>query len=232
MELLDELGRFFGESGAPASLSWAVDPGLTLQTPLRVQEERLVEGAVAKRQREFRAGRNLAHRLLRQRHSGDCTLLRCPNGAPCWPASIVGSLSHCDDLALCAVADCADTAMLGLDVECGAPLEANLLNYIMNEGDRQYARQHHLENGAWGKRVFSAKEAAYKALFPRHQVVLEFTDLSIRPIDNIEASSGRFRVTPNGASAQLKKLCSRLEGRWLTERDHVFTMVWACSQEP
>ncbi|MES9842936.1 MAG: hypothetical protein ABW134_20515, partial [Candidatus Thiodiazotropha endolucinida] len=46
------------------------------ETPVHTEEERLIQGSIKKRQRQFRAGRNAAHAALEQLDAPDGPLLR------------------------------------------------------------------------------------------------------------------------------------------------------------
>ncbi|MEW8656663.1 MAG: hypothetical protein AB2595_20690, partial [Candidatus Thiodiazotropha endolucinida] len=103
------------------------------ETPVRTEEERLIQDSVAKRQRQYRAGRNAAHAALEQLDAPDGPLLRGENRQPIWPRGYVGSISHCDDscVAVCAVEG--EVVSLGIDVEPLKPLKPKIARYTATE---------------------------------------------------------------------------------------------------
>lgn len=225
MEFLAPVRLFFA-SHLPA-VTWSADMGLKNQTALHTSEENLVSGAVEKRQREFRAGRNLAHEVMEQMGCQRRPLLRCPKGAPVWPVNLVGSLSHCDDLAICTMARRYTVRMLGVDVEGAAALHADLLPLIMTDNDFAVVPKPGLAQGLWGKCVFSAKESAYKALHPKVQRVLDFSDIVIKPLHPVSSSTGGFKVVSSDGDVELKSLCNQLSGYWIRLPTHIITVAYS-----
>ncbi|MBS0484331.1 MAG: hypothetical protein JSS06_03825 [Proteobacteria bacterium] len=62
----------------------------------------LIAGASIKRQQEFCSGRFCAHQVLDRMGYQDIPLLADPYGAPVWPGSITGSISHSGGIAVAA----------------------------------------------------------------------------------------------------------------------------------
>lgn len=150
-----------------------MDPREARVELLAAAEQACVARAVPRRQQEFAAGRLLARDL-----GVPPPLLVGRDRAPCWPAGVVGSITHCERLA--AVAVMYGPGLLGIDVEPEGPLPDELRSSVLTPEER------HLDPLA-ALITFSAKEAVYKAIHPRVRRLVEFHEVVVR----LE-SGGRF----------------------------------------
>ena len=103
-----------------------------------------------------------------------------PGRAPVWPAGIIGSISHTDDIAIAAVARQSELRSLGIDLESADPLEPGLLELVCREDERAALAVSGLEPELGAKLIFSAKESVYKCLWPLTGIFLEFHAIGIR----------------------------------------------------
>ena len=161
-----------------------------------------LESAIEKRQREYLAGRISAGHALRQflgpaASEGD--IVADDDDVPRWPEGVVGSISHGADFGFAAVAAADRYRGLGVDVErVVSPRQAGRLGArVLNE--REMSLRHggpgDLTKAEMFTLVFSAKESAYKALFPRYRQVLGFADVELERRDGAEAGRyGRVRL--------------------------------------
>ena len=186
------------------------------------EEAAFVARAVLKRRREFAAGRQCARAALVELGSPTPTLLRDRDRVPAWPAGVVGSISHCDDLCAVVVAAESTTAAVGLDVERDGPLPEEVANTVLSETERSRAEveTHALGGLAWSKLVWSAKEAFYKSYFPAVRRSLEFGDAEVELVN-----AGRFRVSLTNADAPALFGRRQVDGRFLHSGQHVFTAL-------
>ena len=72
--------------------------------PLHPQEEELVAQAAPKRRRDFALGRACARAALSDLGQPDAVIGQGENGAPLWPAGVVGSITHTKGYAAALVA--------------------------------------------------------------------------------------------------------------------------------
>jgi 4'-phosphopantetheinyl transferase EntD len=164
---------------APVRLA-EMPPAAADPDALPPEEQALIGRAVEKRRREFAAGRLLARSVLAEARAPVGPLLPDANRVPCWPAGIIGSITHCNTL--CAVAVAAADAWdgLGLDVEPALPLEPQLLPMITNDVERERLQGLPPELRPIGGRLaFCIKEAVYKAIYPTARVFLDFHQVEI-----------------------------------------------------
>ena len=95
-------------------------------------------------------------------------ILATADGAPQLPSGSLGSISHKTGLAVAIAAAAVDPAFtLGIDLELVRPLRADLSGRILTDGERAALPSPGPARDAHLLRVFSAKEAIFKALSPR-----------------------------------------------------------------
>ncbi|RWX60347.1 4'-phosphopantetheinyl transferase superfamily protein [Mesorhizobium sp. M2A.F.Ca.ET.039.01.1.1] len=127
-----------------------------------------LSAAVTMRRAEFLAGRAMAHAALRALGQGAAEIPIGPGGAPLWPSSSAGSITHTRGHCAC-FAIASGNWRAGVDVEAlasGRALDA-ILNMTTNEDERALiARQVVLAPDWLASLVFSAKETLFKALYP------------------------------------------------------------------
>lgn len=151
-----------------------------------------IESVVTRRRIEFIASRTLAHSLMRIRQWPVRAVPRGPDRSPQWPTGLCGSITHTDTR--CAVAIAADNEIwaLGLDLEPLCPIEPHLWEMICRPAE--FAALKGLDfPPAMGTRVrclFSAKEAFYKAWYPRTGRFLGHHDLSV----TLQPASSTFDI--------------------------------------
>lgn len=156
------------------------------------EEQALIAKAVPKRKREFAAGRLLARDMLRALGIPDQPLLRTEHGAVPWPEGVQASISHCGPWVGVAMTTDPAISGLGLDIEEAKPLEEKYWHVILTDDDMCHLRTWPEEaRQVVAKRIFSAKEAAYKAQYPTSQLFLPFSAMWVA----VEPDLQRFRAT-------------------------------------
>ncbi len=192
--------------------------------PLFAAEEALLVRAVAKRRREFGAGRDCARRAMLGLGLPRLPVLRGPDGEPRWPPGVVGSITHCPGYCAAAVARPADLLSVGIDAEVDEPLPEGVFELVSRPEERWWAAVGPGVGSAGcpDRLLFSAKEALFKALFPLVRQQLGFQDAVIATAPG----QGRFEAwLPGGAPWADGPGPARLGGRWLVEGGLVLTAV-------
>lgn len=138
---------------------------------LFADEERAVRGAVDKRRLEFTAGRTAARSALAQIGVAPGPIPCGPDRAPVWPAGVAASITHTAGIALAVAADGARIAGLGVDLEPERELPPELARRIAAPSEIA-ALNAPLRLAAL--RLFSLKEAAFKAQYPISGRVIDF----------------------------------------------------------
>ena len=161
---------------------------------LHPDEAAAVARAVAKRQLEFAAGRHCAHSALQALGVAPGPLLVGPARAPLWPAGVVGAISHDDAWAAAAVASQGDCAGLGIDIELIDRFTAAYAATICTPAEQQryLAGRTVVQQRIQLARLFTVKEALFKAQFPLTGAWLDFGDLEVLLPD---AACGLFQAT-------------------------------------
>jgi 4'-phosphopantetheinyl transferase EntD len=202
--------------------------------PLLPAEEAAIVNAVPQRRRMFTAGRACARRALSELGTSKLgtapiAIARDRHGAPCWPAGIVGSITHCAGYTAAAVAHAGTWRCLGIDAEPHGPLpRGGVLARIASSQEQQRLEDLAAEHPAvcWDRLLFSAKESVYKAVYPLMGERLAFKDVSIvfAMRDACDAQDGSFKAhlpTPVLRTTRPQSLT----GRWLIENGLLLTAI-------
>ena len=171
-------------------------------------EEDLVAGAVPRRRREFVTTRRCAREALRELGLPPVAIRSGKTREPLWPAGVGGSLTPCDGSRAAAGALDGGVAAVGIDAEPDLPLPPEIRDVVIGSGT----------DPAFDRVVFSAKEALYKAWFPRTGRWLDFTEARVE----LDAAAGRFTAH---LSVTDPAFPAAVEGRFLIERGLIVTAV-------
>lgn len=187
--------------------------------PPYAAEGEAVANAVVGRRHEYAAGRVCAREALGKLGVLDFPLLSDADGLPIWPTGFVGSISHCPGYCGVAVSPRGWIRSIGFDVEENLPLPAELRAHVVCEEEQDWISQHTSDQALdWHKLLFSAKESAFKAIYPLFRRSFDFWDLELE----LSASTRSFSLRPSS-------LCGlagdSLSGRFYVTAQHIFTGV-------
>jgi 4'-phosphopantetheinyl transferase EntD len=186
---------------APDDAFCAVEPVGSL-AGLWPVEAREVGRAVPARCAQFAAGRRAARAALRALGEPEVAIERGSRGEPRWPGGVVGSISHTDSVAAAVVARSGRSRSVGLDLERVGALTPALWPVVFRPGERRA-----LGDDLVGATVaFSAKEAAYKALFAMTGADLDYLQAEVEVRDG-----ERVRVVPDGGEPVIDVVWRRLD---------------------
>ena len=184
---------------------------------LEPAERELVRGVSPKRRQEIETGRKIARRLLCKLGYPHFALLRDNDRLPIWPKDVVGCISHKRDLCVAAVASSRDSAGIGLDIELDEAVRPGLERLIGRPAERLWIdAAGPTESGRRCRAIFSAKEAVYKAFYPRVRKAWSFTDVEI----TIDFHREEFVARLPKSAGQ-----SRVNGRILRRQGWILTSV-------
>lgn len=127
-----------------------------------------LDGAVAKRRIEYRAGRWCARDAMRRLGFAPVAIARDPAGRPDWPAGVTGSITHSDTIAVAAVARSSEIAALGIDCEAllAPAVAGEIAATVACAGEIARIAATGMRDATAVSLIFSAKEALYKCLNP------------------------------------------------------------------
>ncbi|MGO9489729.1 MAG: 4'-phosphopantetheinyl transferase family protein [Solirubrobacteraceae bacterium] len=179
--------------------------------------------AVARRREEFATGRACAREALAGLGIGPAPVPSAPDGAPCWPPGVVGSITHCEGYRACAVGRREEIAAVGIDAEPDAPLPVGVIGEIaLAEELACVARLAGETPGiSWDRLLFSAKEALYKAWRPLADRQLGFADATLAL--TVEGTFSARLLAPGPLLAGGRP--TTVPGRWLAGDGLLLTAV-------
>lgn len=135
-----------------------------------------------KRQAEYLAGRLCARQALLQLTGAASVPAVGADRAPCWPAGVVGSITHGDGWAAAVVAHAGDYQGLGLDVETWLSHERaeRLAAQLLTPAELlRLAQLPESQRASQISLSFSLKESLFKALYPLVQQRFYFHDAEV-----------------------------------------------------
>lgn len=180
--------------------------------------------AVSKRQTEFLAGRICAYEALRNVTGAPSIPAVGEDRSPCWPAGVVGSITHGAGWAGAVVSRSEHWRGLGLDVEKRLPvaradrLAAEILTPRELEG---YAELDDAQRVLQVTLTFSIKESLFKALYPMVMTRFYFQDAELIHHDN----DGHARLRLLTDLSPEWKTGAELEGQFVQFDEYVLSLV-------
>ena len=162
----------------PPGLSFAVTDPSAPQPPLKPVEEAAVLRAVAGRRAEFTAGRAAARQAVSALGHEETPIPMAEDRAPVWPEGISGSLSHTSTACIAVAARTRDYAALGIDLEDDLPMPEDIRDAA---GSPEEARGLDADPARAARRLFSLKEAAFKAQYALSRTLIDFDGLHLDP---------------------------------------------------
>lgn len=156
----------------PEGLGWAVTEATSDPDALFPEERVAVSRAIPARVAEFAGGRTAARAAMAQLGLPPCAIPARPDRTPHWPKGVVGSISHAGPLCIAVVGRSADWRMIGVDLEPDHPLPRDLVPEIATPDELALLAP--LPEALAATRIFSAKEAAYKAQYPLTEALFGF----------------------------------------------------------
>jgi 4'-phosphopantetheinyl transferase EntD len=188
------------------------------------EEEPVVSGAAESRRRQFSTVRSCARVCLARLGEPAVPILPGRGGAPRWPATVRGSMTHCAGYAAAAVGPADRMSAIGIDAEPDRPLPDGVLALVATQTERSVlAGAPPVPGGPSRDRLlFSAKEAVYKAWFP---VVGEWLDpQEAEIVFHPRESSFTATLSRPGLVLAGRRL-DTLSGRWARDRGVLVTAV-------
>lgn len=145
------------------------------EAALLEEERRSIPSRVIGVRRASAAARILGRDLLTRLGFEACAIPKGASGAPLWPAGIVGSFAHDDDIAVAAVGRSRDIRAIGIDVEPAELLPDELQELVTTAKERSKLA----EDPYRGRLIFAAKESVYKAVAVLEGTALDYHDIEI-----------------------------------------------------
>jgi enterobactin synthetase component D len=149
------------------------------------QEELVSLEMSAPRRAQFITGRACARRAVRRLANLETPIGRDSDGVPTWPSGLTGSITHKHSICVAAVAFTRDLSCLGIDLERdeGQDEEPLARTIVAPADSAQMARLRASGLASPSTALLAAKEAAYKAAFPRLRRDMDWLEIEILPGD-------------------------------------------------
>lgn len=179
-----------------------------------------------RRRDSFAAGRRAAAAALAAAgFRGSQPLAIAADGLPDWPEGWIGSISHTDTVAAAVVVRTGNSLVLGLDLEriVIPEVAVEIAPAIMPEAAPGRSGLPLAEEIT---RVFSAKEALYKALFPSTRQFRDFDAAQVRWSRKGEHGPLQIELTLTEDWGHGWPSGTRLAAFQTIAADHVVTIVW------
>lgn len=175
--------------------------------------------AIAKRRGEFAAGRQAARRCLAQLgHRPPPPVVPGADRAPRWPAATVGAITHTRGWAVACAAPTAACGGLGIDLEHVSGVRRMAIAPKIGAGDEL------VWVGDDRRRLtalFSAKEAVFKALYPRFGAFFGFHAVTMR----WQGDAFHTRLAQALGPGYPVGTTLTVNVRWLDDPDYVLTSL-------
>ncbi|MBN9886025.1 4'-phosphopantetheinyl transferase family protein [Salipiger abyssi] len=168
----DALAAEISQLGLPEGLGWAVTTPQTDPGALFPEERAAMQKAVPARLAEFTGGRVAARRAMAQLGLTPGPVAMDPDRAPRWPEGLVGSITHAAGFCFALVSHISDWRAIGADLERDAALPDEIVAEVATP--QELASLAPLPARKAAARIFSAKEAAYKAQYPLTRCLFGF----------------------------------------------------------
>ncbi len=138
--------------------------------------------AIESRRESFALGRAAAARALAALKLRATPVLRGEREQPLWPEGVVGSIAHTCRFGVAAVARRTVSGGLGVDLEAvDRPLNHDISRRICQPQEQSWIDADENRRHERLIRMFSAKEAIYKAFYPIDCVFFGFLDVTLTP---------------------------------------------------
>lgn len=157
----------------------------SLASELRLECPSDIHAASTKRQAEFIAGRFSARELLLRMGVGGVPVGVGEGRSPVWPARWIGSITHTDDIAVCALASADDLAFLGVDLEIWIrrSVAQQIKRTVVRADEDASASGCGFPFHQALTVIFSAKESLFKAIFPDVKQYFDFDAARLISLD-------------------------------------------------
>lgn len=193
---------------------WSADP--TDTDDLFPEEAEATKRMAPVRLRSYRHGRSCAHRALRNFRSQAESIPMGSAREPVWPDGIVGSISHCEDIAVAVVAAADRYAGIGIDIELSGDLESELARLIATPDEMAGYQLQDLPND--GRLLFAVKESIYKCIWPGLRRFVDFQQVMV----DLHHDTGIFTAhAVDSADSELTEALAPLQGGVQSSGDYV-----------
>ena len=155
-----------------------------IHTIARSQERSRRETLSSIRKSDSNLGRAATYKALRGLgFSQPPVVPKGERGMPLWPEGVVGSITHCENFSVAAVAKQTDYRCLGIDFQKFRSLKKPLSLRICTAREREWCSEAGEGAEDLAISIFSAKESVFKAFFPLVRRYFGFHAVELSPTE-------------------------------------------------
>ena len=183
-----------------------------------------LNSAVIKRQCEYFAGRYAARLALKKFNINAFDVKSASDRSPVWPTSVIGSITHTSDTAMCIVLPNTRNSYVGVDIEdwLTTSIANDICETIVADNEQVMLKTLNQPFAQLLTLVFSAKESLFKALFP---FVKQFFGFDCAEIKSIDFCSNSFELMLTTTLSNELKKGMRFTGIFLPTTTNVRTQI-------
>lgn len=172
------------------------------------------------RRKEFLAGRDALRQAIVGLRLPPCAIPRADDRSPCLPNGVCASLTHSAEMCI-AIADLSsNTSGLGIDIEPVEGLDLALWDTVCTRAERAWLSTLPIAaRPLAAKRIFCAKEAAYKCQFALSRALLDFHAFDVTFLGETSFQA-TFRQSVGPFS-----MGDRISGRTGDIKDHIICVA-------
>ena len=197
-----------------------------LDSRLMPEEEAIAESfGSQKRRSEFTLGRIFAHKALSSFNLESEPILRNPETRePCWPDSVLGSITHSGGFAAVAVGLKKEIRGVGIDLESfSRSIDFKIRRHLCVNSELEWLESLPTKQA---KRalliIFSAKESIFKCLYPCTKTYLSFKDAAV----SVNETEKKFSFTIFKSLPGIMKKDLPIYGRYSEINKMLLTSVY------
>ncbi|WP_370978708.1 4'-phosphopantetheinyl transferase [Agaribacterium sp. ZY112] len=186
-----------------------------------------------KRKSDFLAGRYCASLALKYFNYKNLQVPIGTHRSPSWPTGVHASISHCNGVAICAMAESTRLDYLGVDLECiddvsaiSGDIKTSLLSPSEEQLINSAAMLGSIDKTVSLSLVFSAKESLFKALY--YSVACYF-DFKAAELVELEPTKGSFTLSLSKELAHNLPRHKKIAGRFIIWEGYIVTCVYQLS---
>ena len=181
--LMDDRAALMITSPFPDYVGFSVVTMDTLgRYALSPEEERILSSrAVRKRRDEFLMGRAASfHAMMRAGIESPPPVPKGPSNEPIWPEGYVGAITHSSGVAVSAVCPADRLDGIGVDIEnFKRNVSPNVYRLTCLKEELEQIHVDESQSRLMFMRIFSAKEAGFKAFFPLAQEYIDYKEAAL-----------------------------------------------------
>lgn len=192
---------------------------------LYLEEQRISSKFSEQRRNEYTSGRIIAKHLLERIGIYNFPILRGTLGEPLWPQGVTGSISHCADRCFVAIAEKKHYKSIGIDIDSIDDLPETLIDDVCTYSEKKWIRSMKCQEKAYpyAKMIFSAKESAYKCIFPFVQDFIDFTEAEITFVIPENSFSVQL-VAPIKKGISSAQVCN-IQGNVYMDKRYIYSLA-------